>query len=269
MLECLALEDACVQTVWNWIYENWSWGFFIAVVSLFFTARALKKTDKSNKLAEMSLALTKRSTDIANESLSAAKLSVDTSINIYNKQKAYSDFNKKLDRMNLTLAVKFTASKEAYMLMNLFVFFIDLKKILDSNIDKVNVELSNSLLWKNIYFINSDGNEISTDRVPEIPNYFSHETLINSALSSLEIFNSLSELNTTILTMDTIYNVMLNDLKRGDIDSVREIVNTIVTDGEEKPIKNMMSTVLVFEYQMSSFRGYDNCLKKIMDHINT
>ncbi|MEQ4898799.1 hypothetical protein [Proteus vulgaris] len=73
MLECLALEDACVQTVWNWIYENWSWGFFIAVVSLFFTTRALKKTDKSNELAEISLSITRKSLEQTEYSINIAE----------------------------------------------------------------------------------------------------------------------------------------------------------------------------------------------------
>lgn len=87
MLECLALENNCIKDAWNWTYENWSWGFFIAVLSLWFTAKAIKKTDKANKLAEVSLGLTRTSTKIAEESLQAAKQSIDTSVELYEKQK--------------------------------------------------------------------------------------------------------------------------------------------------------------------------------------
>lgn len=87
MLECLALEDVCVQTVWNWIYENWSWGLFVAVVSLWYAAKSYSKSYKSNKLSESSLDLTARSTALAEESLNEAKKSIDTSIDLYNQQK--------------------------------------------------------------------------------------------------------------------------------------------------------------------------------------
>lgn len=127
MLECLALEDACVQTVWNWVHENWSWGFFIAVFSLFFTARALKKTEKSNKLAEMSLALTKRSTDIAEESLEAAKKSIDTSIEIYNKQKRDSLIKnkKQLNRERYK-----TAQMIKMPLITLYDIYMEIKEVM-------------------------------------------------------------------------------------------------------------------------------------------
>lgn len=78
-------SDLCDSIVW--IYGNWSWGLFIAVLSLLFTARALKKTEESNRLSGESLTLTKRSTGIAERSLRAAKRSVSTSVRIYEKQK--------------------------------------------------------------------------------------------------------------------------------------------------------------------------------------
>ncbi|MEX9974528.1 hypothetical protein AB7V88_02085 [Providencia rettgeri] len=87
MLECLALEDSCISDLWSWVYKNWSWGFFIAVLSLWFTAKALKKTDKANKLAEISLDLTMESTRFAEQSLLAAKESIDTSLEIYERSK--------------------------------------------------------------------------------------------------------------------------------------------------------------------------------------
>lgn len=127
MLECSVLDNMCIQTIWNWIYENWSWGFFIAVASLFFTTRALKKTDKSNKLAELSLALTKRSTDIAEESLEAAKKSINTSIEIYNKQKRDSLIkNKKQlnrERYKTALMIKMP-------LITLYDIYMEIKEVM-------------------------------------------------------------------------------------------------------------------------------------------
>ncbi|MDC9776239.1 hypothetical protein PSG01_01080 [Proteus mirabilis] len=106
MLGCLALEDACVQTVWNWIYENWSWGFFVAVVSLWYAAKSYSKSYKSNKLSESSLDLTARSTALAEESLNAAKQAIDTSIDLYNQQKNDVKMEKEVNEKKAEQALK-------------------------------------------------------------------------------------------------------------------------------------------------------------------
>ncbi|USR63663.1 hypothetical protein NFC79_13065 [Providencia stuartii] len=141
MLECLALEDSCINDTWNWIYANWSWGFFIAVLSLWFTAKALKKTDKANNLAEVSLELTRESTRIAEESLQAAKESIDTSIELYEKQKKdillekNSFDNKKIESIKIVIRHELgkmylnykgiMTSFEIIKKMMIFTFFLD------------------------------------------------------------------------------------------------------------------------------------------------
>ncbi|MEQ5110210.1 hypothetical protein [Providencia vermicola] len=86
MLECLALEDSCIYGARDWIYENWSWGLFIAVLSLWFTSKALKKTDKANKLAEISLSITR-------ESLVHAKFSADIAESEYKRVRLVYELN--------------------------------------------------------------------------------------------------------------------------------------------------------------------------------
>ncbi|QXX83424.1 hypothetical protein J6836_03205 [Providencia sp. R33] len=268
MLECLALEDSCIGDVWNLIYESWSWGGAIAVISLIFTARALKKTDKANKIASNSLELTKRSTDIASKSLQAAKQSIDTSIELYEKQKKDDEDNRKKQTENLNKAVMVTAGKEAYMLLQLFNFFIDLNKMLSSDIVEIDTELSSELLWKNIYFLKADGTPIPSDRVPEIPKYFSHEVLINSAMSSMDIFFNLSNLNAQILAMDTLFNVTLSDFKKNDILNAKDTIETLVLENKES-IKRIASDIFVFDTYMVPYGGYNKAKDKITEHIQS
>ncbi|MGZ8106389.1 hypothetical protein ACXU9T_13345 [Proteus mirabilis] len=268
MLECLALEDACVQTMWNWIYKNWSWGFFIAILSLWFTAKALKKTDKSNVLAGKSLELTKRSTDIAEESLQAAKQSIDTSIKLYEKQKKDDEDSREKQNKNLNNAVMVTAGKEAYMLLQLFNFFIDLKELLSMDVVEVDIELSSELLWKNIYFLKADGVAIPSDRVPEIPKYFSHEVLINSAMISMDTFFALSNLNAQILAMDTLFSVLLSDFKKNDIINAKDTIETLVLKNKEST-KRISNDIFVFDRYMMSYGGYSKAKAKIIEHINS
>lgn len=268
MLECLALEDSCINDTWNWIYANWSWGFFIAVLSLWFTAKALKKTDKSNNLAEVSLELTRESTRIAKESLQAAKDSIDTSIGLYEKQKNDDEDNRKKQTENLNKAVMVTAGKEAYMLLQLFNFFIDLNKMLSSDIVKIDTELSSELLWKNIYFLTADGIAIPSDRVPEIPKYFSHEILINSAMSSMDAFFNLSNLNAQILAMDTLFNVTLSDFKKNDILNAKDTIKTLVLENKES-IKRIANDIFVFDAYMAPYGGYNKAKDKITEHIKS
>lgn len=68
----------------EWI-KNMDWGLFVAVLSLLFTGVVSFITIRYTK---RSLDYTKESTRIAEESLQAAQKSIDTSIELYEKQKA-------------------------------------------------------------------------------------------------------------------------------------------------------------------------------------
>lgn len=96
-------DDLCSSAVW--IYDNWSWGFFIAILSLWFTAKALKKTDRANQLAGESLELTKQSTDIADQSLKATQKSIDIALDIAETERknAYDEKKSKFKAIRILI----------------------------------------------------------------------------------------------------------------------------------------------------------------------
>lgn len=271
MLDCLALKDSCIYGAWDWVYENWSWGFFIAVFSLLFTAKALKKTDKSNKLAGYSLELTRKSTSIADaslivaeESLKAAKKSIDTSIDIYNKQKKDSDTQKKADRLNTIKGILDVAGKEAFMVLQYLIFLIELQD-LTRKAKSINLEYSERGEWNCVYF-NMENNEIlKTGQIPYIPKYFSHEVLIASAVSCPNLFSMLLNLNGQMSVVEKNITMLMRDIKNGDIDALGHYLNYYIPrDGKNLFIQSMLDETLCFEEQMKDYNGYLEVKNKIM-----
>lgn len=156
----------------SWIFDNWSWGFFIAVLSLWFTAKALKKTDKANKLASDSLELTKRSTDIAEKSLQAAKKSINTSIELYEKQKNYEEDRKNKIEEREIKAIRKSVANELARASYLIVQMYELRNKLDGEVSKVTCDIVGKIFIIKIHYfdekieniyLHADGSNIPFD----------------------------------------------------------------------------------------------------------
>lgn len=187
--------DLCNFT--SWVFDNWSWGLFVAVLSLWFTAGALKKTEESNRLSGESLMLTKRSADIAEKSLRAARRSISTSVRIYEKQKKDNDAQKEVARMNLGTALLDVCGKEAFLMLQYIIFILDIRNLKDLALN-VNKEMTEEALWKVIYFNTENNKVVKVSCVPKEMNYFSHDILVKSAEIDINLFGIVSNLNDQI-----------------------------------------------------------------------
>lgn len=271
ILECLALEAACLNEAWDWVYENWNWGIVIAIISLRFTAKALKKTDRANLLSENSLRITKSSlelteeaTNIAKESLNAAKKSIETSIEIYNKQKNDNDRQKKADRNNNVMGILDVAGKEAFLVLQYLLFIIELQDLANKAVS-IDSKLSQEAEWNSVYFKLPNGGVVKTDQIPYVPKYFSHEVLINSAVSSPELFSMLLNLNGQILVVEKNMIFLMKQIKNSEIDELKDYLNYYIPrDGENLFIQSMLNDVLRFEQQMKDYSGFVEVKSKII-----
>ncbi|WP_272665960.1 hypothetical protein [Providencia sp. PROV174] len=271
ILECLALEAACLNEAWDWVYENWNWGIVIAIISLRFTAKALKKTDRANLLSENSLRITKSSlelteeaTNIAKESLNAAKKSIETSIEIYNKQKNDNDRQKKADRNNNVMGILDVAGKEAFLVLQYLLFIIELQDLANKAVS-IDSKLSQEAEWNSVYFKLPNGGVVKTGQIPYVPKYFSHEVLINSAVSSPELFSMLLNLNGQILVVEKNMIFLMRQIKNSEIDELKDYLNYYIPrDGENLFIQSMLNDVLRFEQQMKDYSGFVEVKRKII-----
>ncbi|HHE6469897.1 TPA: hypothetical protein ACPFI9_002510 [Providencia rettgeri] len=271
ILECLALEAACLNEAWDWVYENWNWGIVIAIISLRFTAKALKKTDRANLLSENSLRITKSSlelteeaTNIAKESLNAAKKSIETSIEIYNKQKNDNDRQKKADRNNNVMGILDVAGKEAFLVLQYLLFIIELQDLANKAVS-IDSKLSQEAEWNSVYFKLPNGGVVKTGQIPYVPKYFSHEVLINSAVSSPELFSMLLNLNGQILVVEKNMIFLMRQIKNSEIDELKDYLNYYIPrDGENLFIQSMLNDVLRFEQQMKDYSGFVEVKSKII-----
>ncbi|HCR3199945.1 TPA: hypothetical protein ON439_002225 [Morganella morganii] len=98
----------------SWVFDNWSWGLFIAVLSLWFTAKSLKKTSEANELA--------------GRSLLAAQESITTSVDLYKQQKRDNEIKKENENKDKLDAIKLLLREEV---KDNYLLFINAYKVIN------------------------------------------------------------------------------------------------------------------------------------------
>ncbi len=138
----------------EWV-KNMDWALFVAVLSLLFTGVVSFITIKYTK---SSLDYTKESTRIAEESLQAAQKSIDTSIELYEKQKKDSEMKRDIRKKERLSSLKYLVSSEISINSVIYSYTVTFCKrvIEDSILDlKVNDDDSNVVSYMTRDFCNS------------------------------------------------------------------------------------------------------------------
>ncbi|ARX34530.1 TPA: hypothetical protein O4G03_001586 [Proteus mirabilis] len=197
------------------------------------------------------------------QSTKAAKRAIDTSIEIYNKQKVDNDKQKEDERLNAILGISDVAGKEAFLVLQYILFIIELQELAEKA-ETINFEFSEATEWNSIYFNLPDGGIVKTGQVPNIPKYFSHEVLINSAICSPDLFSMLLNLNGQILVVEKTISFLMKYIKNDSINALRDYLNNYIPrDGKNMFIRSMLKDTVCFEKQMKDYNGYLEVKSKI------
>lgn len=240
------------------------WGLTVAVLSMVFTTFIGGITIRYTK---RSLDYTKKNTQIAKESLDSAKKSIDTSIEIYNKQKVDNDKQKENERLNTIMGIFDVAGKEAFLVLQYILFIIELQELAEKA-ETINFEFSEATEWNSIYFSLPDGDILKTGQIPNIPKYFSHEVLIDSAICSPDLFSMLLNLNGQILVVEKNILFLMKYIKNDNINALRDYLNHYIPrDGKNMFIQSMLKDTVCFEKQMKDYNGYLEVKRKIISAL--
>ncbi|MBI6216170.1 hypothetical protein ACNARK_11935 [Proteus sp. DFP240708] len=197
------------------------------------------------------------------QSTKAAKRAIDTSIEIYNKQKVDNDKQKEDERLNAILGISDVAGKEAFLVLQYILFIIELQELAEKA-ETINFESSEATEWNSICFNLPDGGIVKTGQVPNIPKYFSHEVLINSAICSPDLFSMLLNLNGQILVVEKTISFLMKYIKNDSINALRDYLNNYIPrDGKNMFIRSMLKDTVCFEKQMKDYNGYLEVKSKI------
>ncbi|MEQ5234271.1 MULTISPECIES: hypothetical protein [Providencia] len=202
----------------DWFYSI-DWGLSIAVLSLFFTTIISIITIKYTK---KSLEYTKRSLKIANDSLNAAQKSIDTSIELYEKQKI-DEIKKDGDKLSREIvAIKSILRIEIDKSVAIYQNNKSLcDAILTEKYTKLDLEDRKSVFSVWFYY---DGevkprkyiNVLKTNQSSYIP-YF-----LDAARLDYELLNMMDLTVESLKTIDKFCDTIIEKMKENNWDSIKD-----------------------------------------------
>lgn len=242
-----------------WVFDNWSWGFFIAVLSLWFTAKALKKTDKANKLASDSLELTKRSTNIAEKSLQAAKKSIYTSVELYEKQKNDEEDRKNKIEEREIKAIRKVVANELARASDLIVQMHEIKNKLEGEVSKVICDVVGKIFIIKIHYINE---EIDNIYLHADGNNVPFEVILKASTLDNDLYMDLTDVKLQLNILEKQLNFFIETTKANNYLLLK---NYLGLEGFKDIILRHYNVINYFSNEMEDYDIY----KKLKNAINS
>lgn len=208
MLECLALEDSCIEFLLHWFSESIGISGFIGTLSLIVSINALGKSRKSNKMTAKSLEL--------------ARDSIQTSIGLFERQQSIdaskiSDANKRKEEALLT-AITTKASIQCQQISEIckLVLFV-----IDNNINSITFKYIDGFP---IMMIKGDNSACSRFKFLIEDGRISENILIQSAELSKKLATKAIRVNNGAVHTRIILNFIIDYAENNQIELLTELL---------------------------------------------
>ncbi|WP_337127337.1 hypothetical protein [Proteus terrae] len=248
------------------------WALFVAVLSLLFTGWVSFITIRYTK---KSLNYTKKNTQIAIESLDEAKKSIDTSIELYEKQKNdYEEREKKEKDKLIELnnervnSIRVIASLEAFNCIKQMNFFFNLYYKIEKA-KEIKLVISPNKHWKQIYLF-KEGVGFDAISIPEMSSNFDQLFLLEATLASTTFITILGNLNGAIRALNTNIDHIIMNAKEKKLPPIIEMIDCMVNGNINSGvdlIKNITPAIRELEQEMRVINGFNNEIKKFEDNV--
>ncbi|WP_368869965.1 hypothetical protein [Proteus mirabilis] len=210
------------------------WALFVAVLSLLFTGVVsfitIRYTKRSLELAEQSSA-------ISNESLTAAKKSIETSIAIYEKQKNDAELDKKSASDAKLKAIKNTIK---YDVLGIYNFYLELLNVVNCIKNMNKFDLSYEKFFKNQLVVVGGGFFYScfVDRISlqKTDNYMFDSFLLDEELAHLIV-----SVGYEYIRIERCVTQIIFLLNKKDMESLKTLI--IKMDKNFSDYKNLLENI--------------------------
>lgn len=185
------------------------------------------------------------------QSTKSAKRAIETSIELYEKQKKDDEERKKIENINEIRAIKNIACTESFALLQHVKFLHELSvtAVKADYIDKKSTQESN---YNGVFLIDKNKDVIESSYVPEMPIKFSHDFILIAAKNSIQLSDELSDINLHIGVIEEMYKYIFSYIDNNDIENLKASSNAFFNkiDDEKSLASMIVQSSVVFNDEM-------------------